>query len=168
MSNDPTAPATHDEIRESQRAERLARYLDAVSRFAATSQELRQDLQSAATKESQEIDGLKSWLAETARNQRDTVSRLDQIISGQEKMNDLGRMIRREDDRLGSEIAKLRTDIMARLDRQQDEQTKQRTEMEAAIELLKDSSPPALLLRIRQLEDEIRELKEDQQEPPAS
>ena len=33
--------------------------------------------------------------------------------------------------------------------------------MDAAIELLKDLSPAALLLRIRQLQDEIRELKGD-------
>jgi hypothetical protein len=62
----------------------------------------------------------------------------------------------------------VRVDLMLRLDRIQDEQTKQRIEMEAAVQLLRDSSPAELLVRIRQLQDEIRELKEekDRQPPP--
>jgi hypothetical protein len=59
------------------------------------------------------------------------------------------------------EFYKMRVELMERLDRLQNEQTKQRIEMEALIELMRDTSPAALLLRIRQQEDEIRELKGD-------
>jgi len=60
----------------------------------------------------------------------------------------------------------IRVDLMERLDRLQDEQTKQRIEMEAAVRLLRDSSPAELLVRIRQLQDEIRALKEEKNRPP--
>jgi hypothetical protein len=59
----------------------------------------------------------------------------------------------------------VRVDLMARLDRLQDEQTKQRLEMEAAVQLLRDTAPTELLVRIRQLQDEIRELKEEKDRP---
>ena len=57
----------------------------------------------------------------------------------------------------------VRVEIMARLDRLQDEQTKQRMDMEVLLGLLGDSLPAALLARIRQLEDEIRRLKGEDQ-----
>ena len=40
---------------------------------------------------------------------------------------------------------------MERLDRQQDEQTKLRLELEAAVQLLRDTAPTELLVRIMQL-----------------
>jgi hypothetical protein len=73
-----------------------------------------------------------------------------------------------EQNQLGASVVglkddqtKQRTDLMGRLDRLQDEQTKQRTEMEVVIELLRDTAPAQLLMLIRQMQDEIRELKGD-------
>jgi hypothetical protein len=72
-------------------------------------------------------------------------------------------------DTLRADIAKfqetVRVHLMERLDRLQDEQTKQRLEMEAAVQLLRDTAPTELLVRIRQLQDEIRELKEAKDRP---
>ena len=53
----------------------------------------------------------------------------------------------------------VRAGIMERLDRHQDRMSKLEIELETAIALLRDSSPMGLLLRIRQLEEEVRELK---------
>lgn len=58
------------------------------------------------------------------------------------------------------EVAKMRIELMGRMDILHDDLGKQRLEMQAAVELLRDSSPAAILVRIRQLEDEIRELKQ--------
>jgi hypothetical protein len=54
----------------------------------------------------------------------------------------------------------VRVGVMERLDRQQDDYTKLKLELEAAVQLLRDSAPTQLLVRIVQLQDEVRELKE--------
>jgi hypothetical protein len=58
-------------------------------------------------------------------------------------------------DTLSANIAKfqetVRVGVMERLDRQQDEQTKLRLELEAAVQLLRDTAPTELLVRIMQL-----------------
>ena len=67
-------------------------------------------------------------------------------------------------DTLSANIAKfqetVRVGVMERLDRQQDEQTKLRLELAAAVQL-SDTAPTELLVRIMQLQDEVRELKEE-------
>lgn len=71
---------------------------------------------------------------------------------------------------LSANIAKfsetVRVGVMERLSRLQDEQTKQRIDMEAMLQLLRDAAPTELLVRIRQLQDEVRELKEAKDRPP--
>lgn len=57
-------------------------------------------------------------------------------------------------------VAKMRIELMERMDILHDDLNKQRLEIQAAVELLRDSSPAAILVRIQQQEDEIRELKQ--------
>ena len=66
---------------------------------------------------------------------------------------------------------KVSFELMERMDRLQDEHTKLWSETGAMFELLKNSSPATLLVRIRQQEEEIRELKQQVHElkqPPTA
>ena len=92
------------------------------------------------------------------------MERLDSDVAANDRVETIcNRMMSRVNEFFEGvqEFYKMRIELMERLDRLQNEQTKQRTEMEALIELMRDTSPAALLLRIRQQEDEIRELKGD-------
>src|SRR5437868_299179 len=79
----------------------------------------------------------------------------------------IGAAMERVGARIGTLDQLVRVEIMARLDRLQDDQTKQRLDMDTIVELLGQSAPSTLLARIRHLEDEIRELKGDAT-PPAT
>jgi hypothetical protein len=110
-------------------------------------------------------EGMAKKIGATGANIDKFQARLDELVASLQAHQSLTSSI------LGKFQDTLRVDIMDRLDRLQDKQTNQRTDiqvlienqrtdMQALLELIRDSSPAALVARIRNLEDEIQQLRD--------